>query len=209
MTHQLMTRANFAGYALRFMLAAAVTVSASCSDLARSGKSPVYLILERLDAAPGDAPNNFGAPFFSDVQFVDATTTTVFNDIGRATIRAELKNTTLGPTAATSVNTITLTRYRVTFKRADGRNTAGVDVPYGFDGVVTRTVAIGASQPVIFDLVRHQNKMEPPLRNLINGGGLGFITTIAEITFYGHDQAGNEVTTAGSLDVQFGDIRNQ
>ena len=27
-----------------------------------------------------------------------------------------------------------MTRYRVEFRRTDGRNTPGVDVPYGFDG---------------------------------------------------------------------------
>ena len=34
----------------------------------------------------------------------------------------------------TPINAITLTRYRVDFRRTDGRNTPGVDVPYGFDG---------------------------------------------------------------------------
>ena len=154
MTDQLVTRANFAGYGIRLMLAAALTVSASCSDLARAGKSPVYLILERLDAANGNNPGAFVTPLLSDVRFVTPAVTTVFNDLGRATIRVELKNT-VSPTAATSVNAVTLTRYRVTFKRADGRNTAGVDVPYGFDGVASRTIVPGASQDVIFDLVRH------------------------------------------------------
>jgi len=208
MTDQYMTRANFAGYATRLVLAAAVTISASCSDLATSGKSPTYLIIERLDAAGGDSPNTFLSPLLSDVLFVTEDVTTVFNDLGRATIRAELKNT-VSPTAATSVNAITLTRYRVTYKRADGRNTPGVDVPYGFDGVVTRTIQIGASQDVIFDLVRHQNKIEAPLASLVNHGGLGFITTIAEVTFYGRDQSGNEVTITGFVDVQFGDFSNE
>ena len=140
--------------------------------------------------------------------FVTEDVTTVFNDIGRATIRVELKNT-VNPTAATSVNSVTLTRYRVTYKRADGRNTAGVDVPYGFDGALSRTIVVGSSAGVNFDLVRHQNKIEPPLMSLRSHGGLGFITTIAEVTFYGHDQAGNEVTIVGFLDVQFGDFGNE
>lgn len=208
MTDQPMTRANFTGAAIRLMLAAAVTVSASCSDLATAGKSPVYLVIDKMDAASGDEPNTFVTPLFSDVLFVTEEVTSVFNDLGRASIRAELKNT-VSPTTPTSVNAITLTRYRVTFRRADGRNTPGVDVPYGFDGAVTRTIQVGAAQDVIFDLVRHQNKEEPPLRNLISHGGLAHISTIAEVTFYGHDQAGNEVTIAGSLDVQFGDFGNE
>jgi len=41
--------------------------------------------------------------------------------------------------APTPVNQITVNRYRVDFKRSDGRNTPGVDVPYGFDGSATGT----------------------------------------------------------------------
>ena len=37
-------------------------------------------------------------------------------------------------------------------------------------------------------------------------GGQGFISTIAEITFYGRDQNGNEVSVTGRIDVQFGDF---
>jgi hypothetical protein len=40
---------------------------------------------------------------------------------------------------------------------------------------------------------------------LINGGNARFISTIAEITFYGRDQAGNEVTAVGMMNVNFGD----
>jgi hypothetical protein len=209
MTDQLIKRVNLAGYGIRLMLVAAVTVSASCGDLARSGKSPTFLIMDRVDAASGDEVGTFVTPLLSDVLFVTEEVTTIFNDVGRATIRAELKNT-VTPTVPTSVNAITLTRYRVTFRRADGRNTAGVDVPYGFDGAVTATlIPGGGSQQVIFDLVRHQNKIEPPLKNLVGLGGLGFISTIAEVTFYGRDQAGNEVTISGNIDVQFGDFGNE
>lgn len=208
MTDQLIKRVNLAGSGIRLMLVAAVAVSVSCGDLARSGKSPTYLIMDSLAGASGDEPGTFVSPLLSDVRFATADVTTVFNDLGRATIRAELKNT-VSPTAATSVNAVTLTRYRVTFKRADGRNTAGVDVPYGFDGALTQTIRVGGVAEIVFDLVRHQNKLEPPLRNLINSGGLGFITSIAEVTFFGRDQTGNEVSISGTLDVQFGDFGNE
>jgi hypothetical protein len=193
-------------YGARFMMALAVLATASCgSELTRTGKAPAYLVIDQLAAAKGALPGTFATPLLSDVQTIVDGTPTVFNDLGRATIRAELKSP-LGPTAATPLNAVTLTRYRVTFRRADGRNTPGVDLPYGFDGAVTATVSVGQSTQVVFDLVRHQNKLEPPLRNLINRGGLGFITVIAEVTFYGRDQAGNGVSISGSLDVQFGDF---
>ncbi len=49
-----------------------------------------------------------------------------------------------------------------------------------------------------FDIVRHSSKSEPPLRNLVDNGGLQFIYTIAEITFFGRDQNGNESHGHGS-----------
>ena len=56
---------------------------------------------------------------------------TIFNDRATATIRSVEKN----PDATTTpINGITLTRYRVDFRRTDGRATPGVDVPYSFDG---------------------------------------------------------------------------
>jgi len=93
----------------------------------------------------------------------------------------------------------------VEFKRADGRNEPGRDVPYPFDGAVTATVGESTVQ-IGFDIVRHTNKQEPPLRNLINSGGGFQINTIAEITFYGRDQAGNDVSATGMISVNFADF---
>ena len=42
-------------------------------------------------------------------------------------------------------------------------------------------------------MVRHQAKLEQPLRSLASFGGRLFISTIAEITFYGADLAGNDI----------------
>ena len=42
-------------------------------------------------------------------------------------------------------------------------------------------------------MVRHQAKLEQPLRALVNNGGRVFISTVAEVTFYGADLAGNDV----------------
>jgi hypothetical protein len=110
-------------------------------------------------------------------------------------------------TGASSINDITLSRYHVTFRRTDGRNNPGVDVPYGFDGGVTATVpATGIAVSFGFELVRHQMKEEPPLRNMTQGGGANLISTIAEIVFYGKDQAGNDVSVTGTMSVNFGDF---
>jgi hypothetical protein len=58
---------------------------------------------------------------------------------------------------------------------------------------------------VSFEVVRHQAKLEPPLKNLRGGGQSGAIGTIAEVTFYGKDQTGNDVSVSGSIAVTFAD----
>src|SRR4029453_6083836 len=108
------------------------------------------------------------------------------------------------PTAPTTNNYITINRYHVTFRRTDGRNAPGVDVPYAFDGGGTVTVTeSGAS--MVFALVRAQAKIEAPLKNLAGGGGAALISTIADVTFFGKDQTGNEVAVTGSISVNFAD----
>ena len=216
MTNPTMTRSTLGrSGAQLLMLAAAITISASCGELNRSGRSPSFLIIDSLSGASGARPDTFGSQLNSDVQTLITQSVngqqlrvpTIFNDLGRATLRAALKNqgTPGAATAPTAINQVTITRYHVEFKRADGRNEPGRDVPYAFDGAVTVTVGASAAQ-VGFDIVRHTNKQEPPLRNLINSGGSFQINTIAEVTFYGKDQAGNDVSVTGTISVNFADF---
>lgn len=195
--------------------AACLLATASCGgELLRTGRAPVFLIMSSLEAARGSSPGTFTTNLLSDVQtMVDMTINgetvrvpTTFNDLGRATIRVELKDPTVTVTTPSAINTVTINRYRVNFRRTDGQNQPGRDVPFGFDGGVTASIGPGQEVELPFDLVRHSHKSEPPLRNLINGGGLSFIYTIAEITFYGRDQNGNEVVVTGTMDVAFGDF---
>lgn len=186
----------FSSQVARLLVVAGCALSAaSCGgDMLRTGRAPVFLVIDSL-AGGTDAVT----PFLSDVG------PTVFNDVGVAVIRVVAKDQ-VGPVVTTPLNDVTITRYRVTFRRADGRNTPGVDVPFGFDGGLARTISVGASDDVNFDLVRHAAKLEPPLRNLNNLGGQVVISTVAEITFFGRDQNGNEVSVTGMLDVTFGDF---
>jgi hypothetical protein len=173
---------------------ACLAVSASCgSEMLRTGRAPVYLVILNITGTGGSIVR-------SDV--LDAQGVAL-DDIGTASISSEAKNQDV---ATSPINAVTLTRYRVTYRRADGRNTPGVDVPYGFDGGLSVTIPAGGSAPVPFQIVRQQSKLEPPLRNLIGGGGQIVISTIAEVTFYGRDQNGNEVVVTGNMDVQFGDF---
>ena len=176
-----------------------VLASASCGDVARSGKAPAFLVIDLLAAASGAKPGEFGNVLQSDV----VTNATVFEDIGQATLRVLLKDqgnpgATAGPS---NLNWLKVNRYRVAYKRADGLNRPGVDVPYAFDGAITVTVT---NQPVTvsFALVRAQAKLEPPLSALTSGGAIA-ISTIADITFYGEDLAGNEFQGTGSMSINF------
>jgi len=179
---------------LGLMLAAAT----GCSSTTREGRSPVYLVLLNLEGASGAEPDALENTLQSDVQ----TQGGVFEDPGRVTMRVQYKDPTSGTVDA--INFVTLTRYRVDFRRSDGRNVPGVDVPYGFDGAATTTIAGNATQ-MTFVLVRAQAKAEPPLRNLRGGGGAGLISTIAEVTFYGKDQTGSDVSVTGQISVNFAD----
>ena len=80
----------------------------------------------------------------------------------------------------------------------------GVDVPFAFDGAIAGTIA-NSTVDLTFTLVRIQAKLEPPLRPMANNGGRLAIATIADITFYGHDQAGNDVSQTGAISINFSD----
>jgi len=97
-----------------------------------------------------------------------------------------------------------VTHYRVVYTRSDGHNTPGVDVPYPIEGGMTMT-AIGGVSAGTFVLVRAQAKLEAPLRALIGLGAQAVISTIAQVTFYGADQAGNAISTTGYITVTFAD----
>jgi hypothetical protein len=100
---------------------------------------------------------------------------------------------------------ITLNRYRVEFRRTDGRNTPGEDVPYAFEGAVSGTIGETPSS-LTFTLVRAQAKLEKPLVTLVGiRGGALIISTIADVTFFGKDQTGRDATVSGSLSVNFAD----
>ena len=188
-----------------------VLASASCGDVARSGKAPAFLVIDLLAAASGAKPGEFGNVLQSDVVTLVTQTIngqqvpvpTVYEDIGQVTLRVLLKDqgnpgSTAGPS---NLNWLKVNRYRVAYKRADGLNRPGVDVPYPFDGAITATVT-NSPVTVSFTLVRIQAKLEPPLSALTSGGAIA-ISTIADITFYGEDLAGNEFEGTGSMGINF------
>jgi hypothetical protein len=178
-----------------------ILVSVNCGELTTLGSSSSYLIIQSLDAARGNLTDEFSGDLASDVVTVVDDVPTVFADIGRVAFLLGLKDAGSPglPTISSPNNAITVNRYRVRYVRADGRNTPGVDVPYPFDGAFTVTVQ--APIEAVFTLVRVQAKSEAPLAALATN--FTTISTIAEITFYGHDQTGKEVVATGNIGVHF------
>jgi hypothetical protein len=201
-------------------LAALIVGAASCGTASRDSRSPVYLVINQLAAARGGvgASTFVAAPLTSDVLTIVTSggtcsqanpCPTIFGDPGQVILSLSLKNigSATAPTAPTSNNAVTITRYHVQYRRADGRNTPGVDVPYPFDGAVTGTVPPTGTFPLGFVLVRTVAKEESPLAQLVNSAVV--LTTIADITFFGTDQVGNEISVTGSIQIDFGNFGDQ
>jgi hypothetical protein len=194
-------------------LAAFVTAGVSCGDVARTGSSPVYLVIDSLQGIRGGP--QAGTPagvLISDVltnvtQPAPCAPTspcpTIFGDSGTVVLRAPLKD--IGQSLApTTNNEVTINRVHIEYIRADGRNVQGVDVPFAFDGAITGTVPAGGNVTLGFELVRNAAKQEPPLAQLASSPNI--ITTIARVTFYGQDRVGNNISVTGQIQVNFGNF---
>jgi len=196
-----MTKAVW-GSVIRLTSAAVLAAAAtSCGDQTLEGTSSSYLIIGGIEAASGADSTTFGSGLASDVITVKDNVATIFADPGRVTFKLGLKDPgpSSSPVTPTQNNWITITQYHVQYVRSDGHNVEGVDVPYAFDGGLAATVS--ADTTVGFTLVRNQAKMEAPLGALATNPIV--LSTIARVTFYGHDQTGREVSATGNIDVTF------
>jgi hypothetical protein len=185
------TRRRKAVWGARIALALLVMASTSCSQAVRQGDGSSYLVMTSLTSANGgnlqsDVVSNEGG---------------IVQDGGEASLTLQMKD--VGGPGPSPVNAITITQYRVEYIRSDGRNVQGVDIPFAFDGGVTVTISGSSSVP--FTLVRAQAKHEAPLKALAGHGAAQHISTIARVTFYGHDQAGRGVSVSGTIGVDFAD----
>lgn len=196
---------TFRGFRHALLIGAGVAglVTASgCGDAVRQGTGSAFLVMDSLlGAKGGSASPAFGNVLQSDV----STNGGVYEDPGRVTLRLAAKDIT---SSLTSNNLVSINRYRVVFRRSDGRNQQGSDVPYAFDGAVSFSVGTDAVTAG-FSLVRAQAKLEAPLVTLVNapnffGGGV-VISTLADVTFYGRDQTGHDVSVMGTMSINFAD----
>jgi len=205
------------------LVALAGLLCGSCTpDFATQDESNVILRITDIGGLPGSEDLDPGDILYSD------TCCIIINDDARLTFQAILKNQNLSVINPVSNNNnvedVFLERYEVVYLRSDGRNTEGVDVPYRISGPMAVMVPAddGARTTADITVVRHQAKLEPPLRNLkgvflqLNGvsaapgtiqfGGAGILTTIAEITVHGRTTSGHAVRAMGRLQITFADF---
>ena len=104
---------------------------------------------------------------------------------------------------------IVIERYEVRYFRSDGRGVEGVDVPYRISGNLAFEIIGGEGTNVNIEVVRRQAKLEPPISQLVNGGGPFIVTIFAEITLHARTTTGAATNSAtGRLQIDFADFAN-
>jgi hypothetical protein len=192
-------------------LAMSAAMAGCGGEFVRDGQSPVRLVVTNLESKD---QNTLLSDVITMVTSPAPCSTTspcasVLNDMATVQLTLILRDpgSPVSPNSPSSLNQVTLNRYRVQFRRADGHNVPGVDVPYDFDSAITITVPATGAAEGAFQIVRHSAKEEAPLRSLRFSGDI--ISTIAEVTFYGRDQAGNEISATSFMGVDFGDFADE
>jgi len=201
------TTRHLKGFAAAAALLAACLVLPACNPIENETQSGSLLLVESLTGL--DMNGTEGAFLQSDVviQDPDSGATSVRADSATAIFRA----TTLDPDpllGASQYNDIQLTRYVVTFLRADGQNRQGVDVPYQFEEPLSALIRTGVSTTVSFVIVREVAKQEPPLLNLRSAFPGEILNVTAQVDFYGRDLANKAVKATAAIPIFFANYGN-
>lgn len=199
-------------------VAVAAMLSSGCGEFVRQSQSPSQLVIDEIRTARGTAvvvvpggplsaptvtPTFIAGPLNSRVPNPNELPT---QDTAEVRLRVILKDPGApgSPTEPSTLNAVTITRYTVRYRRLggpNGQNTPGVDVPQPIDGAATFTVAANQVGTAVVELVRPVAKQEAPLAALASSRVV--LTMIAEVTFYGRDQTGNNVSATGSVQINF------
>jgi hypothetical protein len=172
-----------------FILVIAALAMASCN--ATENQSTSGSMLQIVSLTGTDLLGKEGSTtVFSDV----VTNGSVINDNGVAELRALPIDPFLSVKEITPYMDVLIDQIDVEFKRADGRNTEGVDVPYRFSQPVSMRAQINLATKIPFVLIRHVAKMEAPLLALREVPSAEFVLQlIAVVTIHGKDLGGHRV----------------
>jgi hypothetical protein len=137
------------------------------------GKSPIYLT--------ADGEDQWGMDVDVYDSAVPGGVTDEFFDI---TIQSRLKN----PELTSDFADVILQEYQVTYYRTDGN----ASVPAPFMMHMQMTVPAGGELTINALVLRRDAKLRTPLKELVFGGGEGYIGLNAAIEFFGEDLMGNQ-----------------
>ena len=189
-------------------LAALAIGLAACNPVENKSESASMLLVERMQGTNVEGQISDYVQSDVLVQKAGEATGTIFADIGRVTLSCRLL-APAAPLGASPWNDIVVTRYVVSYSRADGRNTPGVDIPYPFEGSISATFKVGFTSELAYVIVREVAKAEPPLIALVTGGAEGVIQATAKVEFYGHDMANKSVKATGYIPIFFANYANE
>ena len=166
---------------------------AGCNGVENDSTSGTMLQIVSLTDKDGNLP------VFSDVS-------TNINDIGMSVVKALSLDPMLD--TVTPYMDVLIDQIDVEFRRTDGRNVEGVDVPYRFTQPMSFLVTINGSAEIPFMLIRHVAKLEAPLLALRETQNQGkVLQLVAIITIHGKDQGGHRVApVTGYVSVWCGNI---
>ena len=172
---------------------AALSMTGCVPDWAKDGEAPVVLLMTAI---------NGGSPLSSDMRI---STGAVCPDLVSLRLENHFKNSSVTNTGFR--HDFTVERYEVRYFRSDGRNTEGVDVPYTITGNVAQEVIEESAATLNLEVVRRQAKLEPPLTNLVVGGGAIIVTMFAEVTLHARTTTGQTTNPVSArLQIDFADF---
>jgi len=178
-----------------------VLLLAGCSAVENQGTSGTMLQIVSLTG--NDLQGTAGSTtVFSDV----LTNGSIINDNGVAALMALPLDPLLE--TQTPYMDVLVDQIDIAFKRTDGRNVEGVDVPYRFTQPVSFLVPINGASTIPFVLIRHIAKTESPLidlRDPLNPDQV--LQLVAIITIHGKDKGGHRVApVTGNITVWCADF---
>lgn len=169
------------------VLVIAAIMLGSCLARENDSTSGSFLVIGNLTG------NDQSGKAGSQTAYCDVITNgSIFNDLGVATVYAQIFNPVEGENYS-YYNGVIVDQIDVEYKRTDGRNVEGVDVPYHFSQPINVLVEIGDQIEIPFVLVRHVAKLEPPLISLREFNEEVVLQLVAKITLHGKDISGHRV----------------
>jgi hypothetical protein len=185
-----------------FALIIVVLVMGGCNTgcNALENKSTSASMLQIVSLTGNDLKGEEGSTtVFSDVE----TNGSIINDNGVAEVRAYPLDPLLNSEDITPYMEVMVDQIDVEFKRTDGRNVEGVDVPYRFTQPMSMVVPFSAAIKIPFILIRHVAKEQAPLLALREVPSQGHVLQlVAIVTIYGKDLGGHRVApVSGPLSV--------